>query len=268
MAVRYGPGVFDPAGSVALTAPGPFSWASLAAVLAQRRMQRLLLAWAVRSLPVMLLSAAQLLRQRQVARRAAVAAAAAAAIAQRPAGKGQQQASSSSVPAVSPLPAAAAKDAGTQRAAEPATRSGPSGAASSSLPAAPSYKLESLQPRAVALKPGAARSTHAGSRWCPRRGQPLVHGHAPSARGAGSRWCRGRGGMVWICAQSPGLHMMLRSAARRARCSDMGACGRSTPAAAAPPSSGRQPVRPRLALLQMLPCACGTAGTCALCTPP
>jgi hypothetical protein len=74
IAARYGPGVWHPSGAAPLTAPGPFSWAGLLGVLSQRRMQRLMLDWAVRTLPLMLLSAVQLLRQRQAARAAAAAA--------------------------------------------------------------------------------------------------------------------------------------------------------------------------------------------------
>jgi hypothetical protein len=173
LVARYGPGMYEPLAAVSLPAPGPFSWAGLLAVLSQQRMQQLLLGWAVRTLPGLLVSCVRLRQHRQVTAAAAPAAAAAeagasgkkaAAAAPRladaaPNGSRRSAAAGSSggdaaTTTKQPSPAAAA--VAPVSGAEPVPllgANGVGGAAAAVANLGDLIRMAQLHPRATALKP-------------------------------------------------------------------------------------------------------------------
>jgi len=184
---RYGPGMYEPMAAMSMTAPGPFSWAGLLAVLSQPRMQQVLWGWAVRMLPALLVSCAPLLLRRQEAAAAPAAAvgtadtgpsikrAAAAARREGVADSGRQP----DTGAGSSSPAAAAQQLLPAASAAPGTGAGPGLGPGDSVGAAVSIaaaianqgdliRMAWLHPKAAALKPGgwlmgSSRQPHAAS---------------------------------------------------------------------------------------------------------
>ena len=231
LVARYGPGMYEPLAAVSLPAPGPFSWAGLLAGLSQQRTQQLLLGWAVRTVPGLLVSCVRLWQHRQVTAAATAAAAAAeagvsgkkaAAAAPRqadtaPNSSGCSAAAGSSggdaaTAAKQPSPAAAA--VAPVSGAGPVPLLGANGVGGAAAAAAvvanigDLIRMAQLHPRATALKPGGWQMGMRACAWQPALTMCIMPGDRDIAQ-LGRPWtdallaARAAASGEW-CVQLPG----------------------------------------------------------------